>query len=218
MEEFVIHGVPGSPFVRAVLLDLEEKGLSWRLQPLGPGESRSPEHLARHPFGRIPVVDHGDFRLYETQAVLRHVERLHPEPSLAPADPRRAARMDQLMGVNDWYLMAHVGVPIMFPRVVAPRIGFAADASGVADALPRAKVCIDEVARLHGGQPFLTGETLSLADLMIAPQLSLLVECEEGRGLMAPHPALGAWLDRMEARPSMIATTWERLLELAKAA
>ena len=218
MEEFVIYGVPGSPFVRAVLLDLEEKGLSWRLRPLGPGEARGPEHLARHPFGRIPVVDHGDFRLYETQAVLRHVERVHPRPSLVPADPQRAARMDQLMGVNDWYLMAHVGVPIMFPRVVAPRIGFPADASAVADAVPRAKVCIDEIARLHGGQPFLTGDTLSLADLMIAPQLSLLVECEEGRDLMAPHPALSAWLARMEARPSMVATTWERLEETARAA
>ncbi len=41
MSEFVIHGVPGSPFVRAVLMDLEEKGLGWRLQALGPGDARS---------------------------------------------------------------------------------------------------------------------------------------------------------------------------------
>jgi len=204
--------------VRAVLMDLEEKGLGWRLQPLGPGESKSPEHLARHPFGRIPAVDHGDFRLYETQAVLRYVERLHPAPSLIPADVRQAARMDQLMGVNDWYLMAHVGVPVMFPKVVAPRIGFPADASKVAEALPRAQVCIDEIARLHAGQPFLAGETLSLADLMIAPQLELASQCQEGRDLLAPHPALRAWLERMEARPSMAATTWDRLLQLAAAA
>ena len=85
MSEFVIHGVPGSPFVRAVLMDLEEKGLGWRLQALGPGDARSPEHLARHPFGRIPVVDHGGFRLYETQAVLRYVERIHPAPPRAEA-------------------------------------------------------------------------------------------------------------------------------------
>ena len=54
--------------------------------------------------------------------------------------------------------------------------------------------------------------------LMVAPQLSLLIECEEGRSLMAPHKALSAWLARMEARPSMVATTWERLEETARAA
>ena len=59
---------------------------------------------------------------------------------------------------------------------------------------------------------------LSLADLMVAPQLSLLMECEEGQALMAPHPALAAWLKRMEARPSMLATTWDRLEETARAA
>ena len=218
MSDFVIHGIPGSPFVRAVLMGLEEKGRGWRLQPLAPGASKGPEHLARHPFGRVPAVEHGDFQFYETQAVLRYLERIQPEPSLTPADPRQAARMDQIMGVSDWYLFAHASAPIGFPRVVAPRIGFPADDSKVAEAMPRAEVCVGELARLLGDQPFLAGETLSLADLMVAPQLSLLMECEEGQGLMAPHPALSAWLERMDARPSMLATTWERLEETARAA
>jgi glutathione S-transferase len=36
--------------------------------------------------------------------------------------------------------------------------------------------------------------------------------------LSPPHPNLVAWLARMEARPSMQATTWERVAEMAKAA
>ncbi len=218
MSDFVIHGIPGSPFVRAVLMGLEEKRLGWRLQPLAPGSSKSPEHLARHPFGRVPAVEHGDFQFYETQAVLRYLERIQPEPSLTPSDPRQAARMDQLMGVNDWYLFAHALGPIGFPRVVAPRIGFPVDDSKVAEAMPRAEICVREIARLLGDKPFLAGDTLSLADLMVAPQLSMLMECEEGRRLMAPHPALSAWLERMEQRPSMIVTTWERVAEAAQAA
>ena len=218
MNDFVIHGIPGSPFVRAVLMGLEEKGRGWRLQPVAPGASKSPEHLARHPFGRVPAVEHGDFQLYETQAVLRYLDRVEPEPPLTPADPRQAARMDQIMGVNDWYLFAHALAPIGFPRVVAPRIGFPVDGSKVAEAMPRAEICVREIARLLGDQPFLAGETLSLADLMVAPQLSMLMECDEGRSLMAPHAALSAWLERMEARPSMIVTTWERVAEAAKAA
>jgi glutathione S-transferase len=102
--------------------------------------------------------------------------------------------------------------------VIAPRIGFPADASKIPDALPKAQVCYRELARLLGDQPFLAGEALSLADLMVAPQLSLMGECEEGRALLAPHPALAQWQARMEARPSMIATTWDRLLELSAAA
>ena len=193
MSDFVIHGIPGSPFVRAVLMGLEEKAFGWRLQPLAPGASKGPEHLARHPFGRVPAVEHGDFQFYETQAVLRYLERIQPEPSLTPADPQKAARMDQIMGLNDWYLFTHAMAPIGFPRVVAPRIGFPADDSKVAEALPRAEICVGELARLLGDQPFLAGATLSLADLMVAPQLSLLAECEEGQSLMAPHPALSAW-------------------------
>jgi glutathione S-transferase len=218
MSEFVIHGVPGSPYVQAVLMGLEEKGRSWRLAPLAPGASKSPEHLARHPFGRVPAVEHGDFQIYETQAVLRYLDRIYPEPALIPADPRTAARMDQIIGITDWYLMPHVGAPIVFPRVIAPRIGFPADSSKVSEAMPKAQVCIGEIARLLGDQDFLAGDDLSLADLMVAPQLSLTVMCEEGRRLMAPYPALAAWLERMQARPSMIATGWDRLLEMAKAA
>lgn len=218
MVEFVIHGIPGSPFVQAVLMGLEEKGRSWRLEVLSPMASKSPEHLARHPFGRMPAVEHGDFKLYETQAVLRYLERLYPSPSLIPADPQKAARMDQIMGINDWYLMPQIGVPIVFPKVVAPKLGFPADESRIVEAMPKAEVCIGELARLLGEQDFLAGDSLSLADLMVAPQLSLLRQCEEGRALLDRRPALKAWLERMEARPSMVATSWDRLLEMQRAA
>jgi glutathione S-transferase len=66
MSEFVVYATPGSPYSRSVMAALEEKRADWRLAPLKSGTSRQPEHLARHPFGRMPVLDHGDFALYET--------------------------------------------------------------------------------------------------------------------------------------------------------
>src|SRR4029077_13043546 len=66
MSEFVIHSVPGSPFGRAVLVALEEKGAPYRLSPVAPGTMRTPEHLACHPFGRVPYLVHGGFDLLET--------------------------------------------------------------------------------------------------------------------------------------------------------
>src|SRR5271154_4010775 len=88
MTEFIVHSIPGSPFGRAVLATLEEKSASYRLAPLAPGAHRSAEHLARHPFGRVPVLEHGAFSLYETQAILRYLDRTLPSPALTPDDPR----------------------------------------------------------------------------------------------------------------------------------
>ncbi len=112
MTEVVVHGVPGSPYVRSVLLALEEKAAPYRLAAMGIGEGRSPGHLARHPFGRIPVIDHGDFQLYETQAIVRYVDAVFPGPTLRPADPRAAARADQVCGIVDWYLFPQVSATI----------------------------------------------------------------------------------------------------------
>lgn len=215
---FVVHGVPGSPYVQAALLGLEEKGVPWRLAPLGPGEHKAPAHLARHPFGRMPVLEHGDFRLYETQAILRYLDRLFPHPPLTPTDPRAEARMNQVIGVTDWYVINHISAPIAFQRLVAPRFGLPVDEARLAEALPRAAVCMAELSRLLGGQAFMAGEALSLADLMLAPQMEFFSQTEESWPMFAGHPNLAAWTERMAARPSMQATRWERLTGRVQAA
>src|SRR3712207_5932348 len=112
MSEFVVYGTLGSPYLRAALLGFEEKALPYRLVPVPLGQNRSEEHRARHPFGRVPVVDHGEFRLYETQAILGYLDRIAPEPRLTPADPREAARMDQIAGIVDWYFFPQVSATI----------------------------------------------------------------------------------------------------------
>jgi glutathione S-transferase len=126
--------------------------------------------------------------------------------------------MNQLMGINDWYFFPDVGRTFVFTRVIAPRLGFPADESRIESAMPNAKVCVDEIARLLGDQPFMAGSALSLADLLLAPQLSFLPEFAEGQALLAPHAHLRDWLARMEARPSLQATTWDKVTELARAA
>ena len=63
MNDIIVHSIPGSPYGRAVLIALEEKKARYRFAAVAPGTLRTPEHLARHPFGLIPVVEIGDFRL-----------------------------------------------------------------------------------------------------------------------------------------------------------
>jgi glutathione S-transferase len=219
MSEFTVHTIPGSPFARAVLATLEEKGARYRLAPVMPGTMRSPEHLARHPFGRVPVLEHDGFVLYETQAILRYLDRVLPQPSLTPADPKAAARMDQVMNVNDWYLFQGVGNVIVFHRVIGPQLmGLKPDEAAIEAAMPKARAVFAELARPLGDQGFLAGDAISLADLLVAPAMAFFTLTPEWAELGAPHPNLAAWLKRMEARPSMMATTWERVSEMTKAA
>ena len=219
MSDYVVHLIPGSPFSRAVLATLEEKGAPYRVVPVMPGTLRAAQHLGRHAFGRVPVLEHGGFRLYETQAILRYLDRVLPEPALTPADPQGAARMDQLMNVNDWYLFHGVANVIAFQRIVGPRImGLTPDEAAIAAAMPKARAVFDELARLLGAQPYFTGESLTLADLLLAPQLDFLQQTPEWEPLRAAHVNLRQWLTRMQARASLRATTWEKVAAMAQAA
>jgi glutathione S-transferase len=219
MSEFIVHSVPGSPFGRSALAALEEKGAPYRLSPVAPGTFRSEPHISRHPFGRVPVLEHDGFMLYETQAILRYLDRVLPTPVLTPADPKAAARMDQAMNISDWYLFNGVGNVIGFQRIVAPRfMGLTPNEEAIAAAMPQGYAVFNELDRLLGVQPFFAGENMTLADLMIAPQFHFLTLTPEWEQLSAGHQNLVDWLARMNARPSFQATTWEKLTELAQAA
>ena len=202
---------PSSPYLRSALMGLEEKNAPYRLAVMAMGEHRGEEHLRRHPFGRIPVLDHGGFWLYETQAILRYLDALFPQPALQPRDAQTAARMNQLVGIVDWYLFPQVTATIGFQRLIAPMLGRATDEAVITAALPNAKICFAELARLKGRHPFMAGEQISIADLMLAPQLEALARTPEGKMLLEGSPLL-AWLECMLARKSMQATARERLV------
>lgn len=219
MSEFIVHSVPGSPYGRAVLATLVEKRLSYRVSPVVPGTLKTEPHVLRHPFGRVPVLEHDGFMLYETQAIVRYLDRVASGPLLTPTDAKAAARMDQVMNVCDWYLFQGVGNVIGFQRVVGPRLlGLPTDEAVIAQAMPKAHAVFKELARLLGGSTWFAGDQLTLADLMIAPHLDFFVETPEWSTLTAAEPNLVAWLARMNERPCMKLTTWERVAQMAQAA
>jgi glutathione S-transferase len=219
MSQLIVHSIPGSPYGRAVLATLAEKGAAFRFSPVAPGTFRSEPHVSRHPFGRVPVLEHDGFMLYECQAIIRYLDRVLPGPSLTPVDARGAARMDQIMNVCDWYLFQGVCSVIGYQRVVAPRLlGLATDEAAIAAAMPNAHRVFRELARLLGEQSYFTGDQVSLADLMVAAQMDFLTVTPEWAALSAATPNLVAWLQRMNARASFQSTTWECVTALARAA
>jgi glutathione S-transferase len=216
-EDIVVHGVAGSPYLRSALLGLEEKGLPYRLASVQFGTQHGPEHLERHAFGRIPVLEHGNFRMYETQAILRYVDTLGSAGTrtLQPKDPRAAARMDQIIGIVDWYVFPTITVGITAERLMAQMFwNRPTDEATVAKSLPGARVCINELARLKGSASFMTGDSVSIADLMLAPQLEFFRATAEGQELIG-GTTLEGWLTRMSSRASMQATQAERLRKSA---
>ena len=218
MSEFTVYSIPGSPYGRAVLATLKEKGAGFAYSPVAPGTFSQEPHVLRHRFGKVPVLDHDGFMLYETQAILRYLDRVLPEPSLTPADPKAAARMDQVMNINDCYFFNGVANTIGFQRVVGPKImGMTPDEDICAAAMPRAHKVFDEFARLLGDQPYFAGDRVSLADLLVAPQIDFFVDLPEWAPLTANNATLVAWLERMNARPSLTETTWDHTAAMAAA-
>lgn len=207
----VIHGIPGSPYVRMPMLACEEKGVPWRLQALGFGQQQAPEHLARHPFGRIPAIEHGDFRLYECQAILRYIDAAFDGPRLTPLEPKAMARMSQVLNVLDWYVMPSLTGAIGFNRVVKPMLGRPVDEDAVAAAVPLARTSVRALEEILGSNRYFAGDELSLADLAAVAHLDMAPATPEGADMLAGSPLLG-WLERMRARASVQSTTMQKMM------
>lgn len=202
----IVYGAAMSPYVWSVRLALAEKGVAHDLVSVGVDEFRAEPHLSRHPFGRIPAFEHDGFELYETQAIMRYVDEAFASAPLQPIELHPFARMNQIMGIVDSYLTPCLLAGVLFQRFAAPLIGRTCDETAVSEALPRVRHCIGEIARLAGDQPFLAGDAVSLADLMVTPQLSYFKKLPESAAQFAALPALAAWLNRMETRQSVQVT------------
>ena len=81
-----LHFAPNSRAGRIVWL-LEELGLPYEMNKMSfhPKDLKSPEHRARHPLGRVPVLDDGDVRIYESGAIVEYVLERHKNGGLKPA-------------------------------------------------------------------------------------------------------------------------------------
>src|ERR1700749_3210841 len=87
-----IIGSARSTYTRVVRMVCEEKGIDHTLTegPLG-----APALAAIHPFGRMPVLRHGEVELCESKAIATYLDRVFPAPFVMPAEPALAALAEQ---------------------------------------------------------------------------------------------------------------------------
>jgi glutathione S-transferase len=202
----IVYGPAGSTYVWSARLALAEKGVAHDLVEVSFQGMREAEHLARHPFGKVPAFEHDGFALYETQAIMRYVDEAFPSAPLQPIDLHQFSRMNQIIGIVDAYAWPSIAGAILVNRVLAPRFGRPVDEAAIEKAIPRAKLCLSEIARIAGDDEFLAGERISLADLMAIPLIYFFSRVPEGAGPMDEHPKLQAWARRIEERQSFRVT------------
>jgi glutathione S-transferase len=204
----IVFGPTFSTYVRTARLALEEKPAPYELVdvPLMQGAHKEEPFLKRNPFGKVPAFEHDGFALYETSAILRYVDRAVPGAKLQPADVKRLARMDQVIGIVDSFAYPSIIGKLVWQRIVTPMIGGTPDDAIVHEALPQIRLCLSELDRLLGEAQWFGGETVSLADLHLAPLLAYMTGTPEGGELLAAQRRLGAWWQRISARPSMAKT------------
>lgn len=201
MSEVIVRGIAGSPNVRGAMLALAEKGVNYRVIDVSP-PFKSPEHVALNPFGRVPVLEHDGFILYETQAMMRYVDQRFSGPALQPTDAYEAARMNQMLGIVDCYLFPSWSGAIGLERLIAPTyFGRPSNLEAIAAAVPMARCCAEALEALISAAPYLTGATYSLADIRLIPHFDWFRRTPEGEQILADKRKLNQWFGRVSERP-----------------
>src|SRR5881227_1902578 len=169
MTDVVVLGFPRSTYVHIVRLVLAQKGVAHSFRDLEP-EMGSAAHLALHPFNRVPILQHGDFTLYETSAIVAYIDEAFDGPALQPKDVRTRARMNQWISAVNSYYYIYMIYHVSHERRVYPELGIASDEKVVAHALPKiaAGLAVAE-QQLGHGKDYLLGPDISLADFYLLP-------------------------------------------------
>ena len=118
------------------------------------------------PLGAVPVLEVDGVSIVQTAAILRDVARLG-DRTLYPEDPWAALRVDSALdSFNDTF--SHALLPSLFERDAAKKLAMRAELA--AGPMARVFTYVEGLVGLSGG-PFVAGDTMSVADLVIALQV-----------------------------------------------
>jgi glutathione S-transferase len=195
-----LYGFPPSPRTWQVSAVAAHLGIPLELEfvDLSKGEQRQPEYLAINPTGRAPTLVDGDFKLWETGAILQYIASQKPN-NLWPDDVRSRA---DIMRWQSWAI-AHWDkegcVPLLFERLIKQILNLGSpDEAVVAAALEQfhknAHVLDDHLGR----QRWLVGGDVTLADFAVAASLFY---ADRGGLPLADYPRIGDWFARVSSLP-----------------
>lgn len=199
----VLYGFDGSTYVRTVRMFLAENDIEYDQVPVNvlEGEPRQPDHLARHPFGKVPVLDIDDIRLRETSAICRYIDETGSGDSRIPKDVKLRARMNEaveLIGNYGYDALIGVAGYHLFPDFIGGRDDEARE-KGLRDGETLTDLLMD------CADPWICGTEPSMADYLLGPiifYISLTPDADE----VLKNAKLKAWWDAMQKIQSFKAT------------
>jgi len=227
MSETILYQFSGSHYNEKARWALDWKGAAHERQSLLPGpHMRTVKKLTNGATVQVPVLVEAQQVIPGSAAIIEHLERLHPEPALYPADPTQRARaleiqseFDEQVGPATRLALFHEVMDARYALSlfaegqtafarVAYRAAFPAvhqvmkktmkiNDQSAATARVRSREALDFVAAEAGPSGYLVGERFSVADLCCA---ALLMPCVDVSDLGGPAPARGPKLDGWYAR------------------
>lgn len=201
-----LHGYRYSVYNRIARLVLLAKEVEHRTIEVDPFAELSEDYLRLHPFGRVPVLTHGAFALFETGAITRYVDRTFEGPRLQPERSAALARMDQVIAVIDAYAYRPMVRQVSSHGFFRPSLGEPSSREEVEAGLEASLKVLAFLDGVAGEGEVLGGRGITLADYHLAPMMDYFVRAEEGRAALASHRALQRWWDRVSLLDVLEAT------------
>jgi glutathione S-transferase len=185
-----IYGDLGSGNCLKVKYTADKLGLAYDWVPIDTmkGETRTPDFLARFPMARIPGVEFLDGRrLAESNGIIRY---LAYGTILLPEDAFAQAKIDEWLFWEQYSHEPYVAV-CRFHMVYLGRAKEGRDAWRV----ERGEAALDLMERSLAGRNWLTGETMTIADIALLPYTRL---AHEGGFDLSTRSNLRGWITRCE--------------------
>jgi glutathione S-transferase len=202
-----LHGYQYSVYAWIARLAMHEKGIGYKWVEVNPFAKDVPtEYLAMHPFGRVPTLVNGDFVLFETGAITGYIDEAFQGPPLQPIKPEDRGRVSQIISVIDSYGYWPLVRQVFSHGVFRPRLGHPADPMEYQRGLesaPRVLAALDQLAK---GGDFLVADTLSLADIHLAPMVAYFTSDPNGEALLRQYDRLSAWWSVMSLEKHFVET------------
>jgi glutathione S-transferase len=204
MPNVEIIGFAPSTYVRTARMVCEEKAIPYDLKPAAP---HSPDVAAIHPFGKIPVMRHGDFELCESKAIATYLDLTFPGPKLIPTDQRHAALTEQWVSLVNTRMDGTMIRTYLFAYIFPKTEDGSPDRKAIDGVLPALKDEIGLLDRAVAKGGYLAGDSFTFADINVMPILFYLQKFPEAAAAIAAAKPLAAYYERLAARPSFQNTT-----------
>ena len=202
-----VHGYEFSVYHRIVRMALTEKNVSFHIVDVNPFSDDLPkDYFNLHPFGRVPVLIHNEFQVYETAAILRYIDLAFPGKALVPTDVKATTRMAQVIAITDNYGYWPMVRQVFSHRIFRPLANLPPNEIEISKGLKHAKEVLQVLDEISQKGCILNGHQISLADIHLAPMVGYFIQAEEGLALLNSQKSLSKWWDAISCRESYMAT------------